>query len=77
MSKMPFKIKNYGLTTVGERGQIVIPKKIRNALKIKTGNKFLVFCHDNTIINLIKPEKFDKIINNMILHLKGIKSIKK
>jgi len=34
--------KFYGSTTVGERGQIVIPQEARKDLKIKRGNKFLV-----------------------------------
>ena len=32
----------YGSTTVGERGQIVLPAKLREDLKIKAGDKLLV-----------------------------------
>ena len=32
----------YGIVTVGERGQIVIPKKAREHFKIKPGDKLLV-----------------------------------
>lgn len=31
-----------GVTVVGERGQAVIPKKVRDKLKIKSGDSFLV-----------------------------------
>ena len=77
MAKAHFDFKNYGVTTVGTRGQLVIPKEIRNKMKIKAGNKFLVFSKDDEIIGLIKPDKFDKIINEMTHHLKEIMKIKK
>ena len=32
----------YGSTTVGERGQIVLPAKLRDDLKINAGDKLLV-----------------------------------
>ncbi|MFQ6125628.1 MAG: AbrB/MazE/SpoVT family DNA-binding domain-containing protein [Candidatus Heimdallarchaeota archaeon] len=32
----------YGIATVGERGQIVIPKKAREHFKIEPGDKLLV-----------------------------------
>ena len=32
----------YGIATVGERGQIVIPKKARDHFNIKPGDKLLV-----------------------------------
>ena len=32
----------YGLTTLGEKGQAVVPAEARRALKIKTGEKLLV-----------------------------------
>ena len=31
-----------GITTVGERGQIVIPRDIRTALKLKAGDTMIV-----------------------------------
>ena len=72
-SKMTFEFKSYGMTTIGERGQVVIPKEIRQKLKIKAGDQFLVICRDNAIISFIKPEKFDKMIATAIGQLKGIK----
>ena len=77
MAKLKFHhFKNYGLTTIGERGQVVIPKEIRAAMKIKPGDKFLVFGRGNAVLGLIKPEKFDKLINETISQLKDIKNIK-
>jgi AbrB family looped-hinge helix DNA binding protein len=33
----------YGTTTLGEKGQIVVPAEARRALKLKKGEKMLVF----------------------------------
>ncbi len=71
--KMP-EIKNYGMATIGERGQIVIPKEIRDEMKIKPGDKFLVFSKANMVIGFVKPENFDKLINEFISQLQDLKS---
>jgi AbrB family looped-hinge helix DNA binding protein len=73
-TKIAFGFKQYGMTTIGERGQVVIPKEIRKIMKIKPGDQFLVFCRDNAVIGFIKPEKFDTIIERHISHLKNLKS---
>lgn len=46
------------LVTVGEKGQIVIPKKIRDDLKISKGTKLIV-SEDRDKIT-IKPVKLDE-----------------
>jgi AbrB family looped-hinge helix DNA binding protein len=35
----------HGAVTVGERGQVVIPASVREALGISAGDKLLVFAH--------------------------------
>jgi len=42
--------------TVSEKGQITIPKEVRERLNILKGDKFIVYLKDNEII-LKKPEK--------------------
>ncbi len=42
--------------TVSEKGQITIPKEVRERLNILKGDKIIVFLKDNEII-LKKPEK--------------------
>ncbi|MBI5207088.1 MAG: AbrB/MazE/SpoVT family DNA-binding domain-containing protein [Candidatus Firestonebacteria bacterium] len=42
-------------TLLSARGQIVIPKKIRNSIKLKKGDEFEINISDNTII--LKPIK--------------------
>jgi AbrB family looped-hinge helix DNA binding protein len=42
----------HGFTTVGERGQIVIPHNIRTKLKIKAGDEMVVLAKAGKIIVL-------------------------
>ena len=46
------------LVTVGEKGQIVIPKKMRDDLKIEKGTKLLISEDKDKII--IKPVKMSE-----------------
>jgi AbrB family looped-hinge helix DNA binding protein len=39
--------KYWGSTTVGERGQIVIPADARKALEIEAGDKLVIFGHEH------------------------------
>ncbi|MBU1146551.1 AbrB/MazE/SpoVT family DNA-binding domain-containing protein [Patescibacteria group bacterium] len=73
----PNDFKFYGLTTAGERGQIVIPKEVRRAMKIGPGDKFFIFAHDDEIIAMVKPEKFNSLIKEMTGVLKKFKKAKK
>lgn len=72
----PSDFKFYGLTTLGERGQIVIPKEVRNAMKSKPGDKFFIFSHDDEIMAMIKPDKFNAIIKEMTGVFKRAKKMK-
>ncbi len=65
-----------GLTTAGERGQIVIPKEVRAAMKINPGDKFFVFSHDDEIVAMIKPEKFNSLLEEMNGVIKTFKKAK-
>ena len=58
--------------TVGEKGQIVIPKKMREDLKISKGTKLIVSEDKGTIA--IKPVKLDE---KHILMLLSETSLKK
>lgn len=73
----PNDFKFYGMTTLGERGQIVVPKEVRAAMRIKAGEKFFVFTHDKEIIAMIKPEHFNSLIKEMSGVLTKIKKLKK
>jgi len=60
----PNKINIYGTGTIGSRGQIVIPAKARNELKIKPNEEFIFFGH-GPVIHLVKAHQLDKILDQM------------
>lgn len=60
------------VVTVGEKGQIVIPKKMRDGLKIEKGTKLIVSEYKDKIT--IKPVKLDE---KHILMLLSETSLKK
>ncbi|HMK53917.1 MAG TPA: AbrB/MazE/SpoVT family DNA-binding domain-containing protein [Methanobacteriaceae archaeon] len=41
---------------VGERGQIVIPKDIRELFEIESGETLIIHAHENRWIGIIKEE---------------------
>lgn len=53
-----------GSTSMGVRGQIVIPKKARDSMKAKTGDQFLVIEHDGCL--MMVPEK---VVAHMLKHI--------
>jgi len=38
------------ITTISEKGQVVIPQSLRSALRLKPGTKFLVFGRGDTVV---------------------------
>ena len=69
----PIKLsKNHefiGLVKVAERGQIVIPKKVRSQYGIESGLQVLVLSHDRThsiILALLNQDSLGKWAANMI-----------
>ena len=59
-------MENIEITSVSSRGQVGIPQSLRNKLKIREGEKFVVIGEGNTIIlkKLEVPsfEGFDKLL---------------
>ncbi len=43
-------MENIEITSVSSRGQVVIPRFLRDKLKIREGEKFIVIGEDNTIV---------------------------
>lgn len=53
--------KVLGTTSMGERGQVVIPREAREELDIKPGEKFIVFGNKRKgAVILVKAEMFNK-----------------
>ncbi len=67
----------YGTTTLGERGQVVIPTKARKDFKLEKGEQLLVFGMGKNIIALIKMEQVKEFAAHLSEKLKSIKSILK
>jgi AbrB family looped-hinge helix DNA binding protein len=59
-------MKANATTKMSSKGQVVIPEKIRNALGLKAGSKFVVVGKDDVVIlKMITPpsmEEFDELI---------------
>jgi len=69
------KPKFYGSTTVGERGQIVLPVQIRKDFHIKKGDKLLVMGHPNgEHITLFNQDTMNKYLEIMSKNINQIKS---
>jgi AbrB family looped-hinge helix DNA binding protein len=70
--------KIFGTTSMGERGQVVIPSEARDELNIKPGEKFVVFgdAKKGTVI-LVKSEIMNKFANFFFTKSKRFEKIAK
>ncbi len=48
----------FGIVTVGEKGQIVIPKKARDLFSIQSGDQLMILGDENTGIAIMKADEF-------------------
>jgi AbrB family looped-hinge helix DNA binding protein len=68
-------MKFYGSTTVGERGQIVLPAKLRKDFTIKKGDKLLVIGNAEAYrIVLVNPETMSSYLDLMSQQINKMKS---
>ncbi len=63
----------YGTTTLGEKGQVVIPAAARDALKLKKGEKLLVFSMGHGMLALAKLEHLAQFEQHMTKRLAAIR----
>ena len=56
----------FGTVTVGDRGQIVIPKKARDIFDIKTGDSLMVLGDEEQGIAIVKTDIFLSVIRDMM-----------
>jgi AbrB family looped-hinge helix DNA binding protein len=69
------EMKFYGSTTVGERGQIVLPAKLRDDFNIKKGDKLLVIGNAESYrIFLVNPDMMSQQLEHMSERLNMMKS---
>lgn len=55
----------FGAVTVGEKGQIVIPKKARDVFQIKKGDRLLLLGDEEQGLALIREEQFLAMVNEI------------
>ena len=60
------KNKYMGISKVGEKGQIVIPKEVRDIFDIKPGNSLIVLADAKKGITLVKSEVIEDVTNNIL-----------
>ncbi|MBP9762232.1 AbrB/MazE/SpoVT family DNA-binding domain-containing protein [Patescibacteria group bacterium] len=61
-----------GSTVLGERGQLVIPKDIRERLGLKSGAKLLVMNHPNGPIIIFPVEQMQTMLTTMTAQLTNV-----
>ncbi len=64
-----------GITTLGEKGQVVIPADMRNALKLKKGEKLLVFAKGEDTLGLTKISNVKQFADYLASHLDTLQDI--
>lgn len=61
------KDKFVGISKVGEKGQIVIPKEARDMFDIKPGDSIIVLCDKTKGIALVKSDVIEDLSDKIFL----------
>jgi AbrB family looped-hinge helix DNA binding protein len=67
--------KFYGLTTMGEKGQAVIPAEARSAMDLKKGEKLLVMGMGKEFLVLAKISDLKKFASDLSDKLNALREI--
>lgn len=59
------KDKFVGISKVGEKGQMVIPKQARDMFEIKPGDSIIVLCDKSKGIALIKADSIEDLADKV------------
>ena len=65
----------YGTTTLGEKGQVVIPAEARMQMKLKSGDKLLVFGMGDDMVSFSRIEQLEKFAAHLAHKLESIKKL--
>lgn len=60
------KTKYMGISKVGEKGQIVIPKEVRDIFGINPGDSLIVLADSKKGIALVKSDVIEDVTNNIL-----------
>jgi len=69
--KMAGRDKLYGTTTMGVRGQVVIPADARKDLNLKPGDHLLVMGKFGKVLGFIKADQMENFIKTIMDNLAG------
>jgi AbrB family looped-hinge helix DNA binding protein len=69
--KMISHDKLYGTTTVGARGQVVIPAEARKDLNLNPGDQLMVMGKFGKALGLIKTEEMESFVKIIMENLSG------
>jgi len=58
--------KCWGVTSVGERGQVVIPSEARKFLKLKKGEKLLVMSKGDKLLGFLKSSEISGFLKKWL-----------
>lgn len=65
-----------GMSKVGDRGQVVIPKEMRDFFGINAGDNLIIIGDEGERIVLIKPEQLEDFAQKLLQSVKSIKGSK-
>ena len=65
----------YGSTTIGEKGQVVIPLEVRERMKLEKGDKLLVFGMGDEMVAFAKMSHFEKFEKHLSSQLESIRNV--
>lgn len=57
-------IECFGASTLGKRGQVVIPAEIRKQMNLKPGEQFMVLLANDSVV-FVPGDKFEKMISQL------------
>jgi AbrB family looped-hinge helix DNA binding protein len=69
--KMQSQDKLYGTTTMGVRGQVVIPAEARKELALKPGDQLVVMGKFSKVLGLMKTEEMSAFVETIMKNLAG------
>jgi len=67
--------KFLGITTMGEKGQIVIPVEARKTMNLAKGEKLIVLnAHEHTLV-IMKASRFEAMASHFTKHLDSVRKL--
>jgi len=75
VKKIQCSEKFFGTTTIGEKGQVVIPAEAREAMKLNKGDKLLVFGMGHDMIAFTKLSQVEQFASHLSQKLESIREI--